>query len=586
MTPRHSCEYAEAEIRRPGGSNVFGHETPALAPLRCATAAIWLVLRQPVERLLSRLYKPREKRCAQARRVPAAVLRRERAPHRPIRRRRRLLGAFASNLTSQNQMKFDAKEVGRDSRAGTGEFLGAISLNEPYTRALLGPEAVLRPLGSVSEADLVAAKAVLDSLDVVMPMWAMEMAPFALGLPAHVLGPAYRITRSHSTASAGEVPPALIAELERRNRLDVQLYAHATHMHRARVGRAAQQLWPPPPRPPPRRRRRAVRRRSSCAPPPTLPTRCTRSPAAGRRSRRAARRADGAIRQQVRGGGVPGGGARRAGCRRTGRGGCCSTWRKARAAPGWSTACSPSADADGALPTDGDGADAAAERDGAAAPHARCRRSSCTGSTTRTTSPATSPCRRWRSCSWTRTRREAAAVLRLDPWAGRCRASTATRRVTSRRARLTDDFSYVRCPCVAPGVRRPRAPRARDGGAEVRRRPRHRSADGAGDARRRQRRASTRIRRPAARRRRRSRATPPRRSTCSPTTRGRSASRRRRVPLFAANLAEDMFYAGRPRPRRRAPAAQRSAPCAARLLFDAFSAFVDATTGHARARVG
>ena len=76
---------------------------------------------------------------------------------------------------------------------------------------------------------------VLDSLDVVMPMWAIEMAPFALGLPAHVLGPAYRITRSHSTASAGEVPPALIAELERRNRLDVQLYAHATHMHRARV---------------------------------------------------------------------------------------------------------------------------------------------------------------------------------------------------------------------------------------------------------------------------------------------------------------------------------------------------------------
>ena len=181
MTPRHSCGYAEAEIRRPGGSNVFGHETPR-SPLRCATAAIWLVLRQPVERLLSRLL--REKRCAHG---PAAY--RRRYCGESVLRIAQfggaagLLRAFASNLTSQNQMKFDAKEVGRDSRAGTGEFLGAISLNEPYTRALLGPEAVLRPLGSVSEADLVAAKAVLDSLDVVMPMWAIEMAPFALGSP-------------------------------------------------------------------------------------------------------------------------------------------------------------------------------------------------------------------------------------------------------------------------------------------------------------------------------------------------------------------------------------------------------------------
>ena len=153
-------------------------------------------------------------------------------------------------------------------RAGTGEFLGAISLNEPYTRALLGPEAVLRPLGGVSDADLVAAKAVLDSLDVVMPMWAMEMAPFALGLPAHVLGPA-SITRSHSTASAGKTHPALIAELERRNRLDVQLYAHATQCT-AHASAGRRRDWRPPPPPPSpapqQRRRRAVRRRSSRRP--------------------------------------------------------------------------------------------------------------------------------------------------------------------------------------------------------------------------------------------------------------------------------------------------------------------------------
>ena len=54
---RHSCEYLDAEIER-GVASLFGHETPVLAPLRCKHAAIWVVMREPVDRFLSRMFKP------------------------------------------------------------------------------------------------------------------------------------------------------------------------------------------------------------------------------------------------------------------------------------------------------------------------------------------------------------------------------------------------------------------------------------------------------------------------------------------------------------------------------------------------
>ena len=599
VTPRHSCGYAEAEIRRPGGSNVFGHETPALAPLRCATAAIWLVLRQPVERLLSRLYKPREKRCAHG---PAAYRRRY-CGESMLRIAQfggaaGLLGAFASNLTGQNQMKFDAKEVGRDSRAGTGEFLGAISLNEPYTRALLGPEAVLRPLGSVSEADLVAAKAVLDSLDVVMPMWAMEMAPFALGLPAHVLGPAYRITRSHSTASAGEVTPALIAELERRNRLDVRLYAHATHMHRARVGRAAQQLWPPPPPSPSPAPTTAPSRGATALElcpaadfadalhslSPLVPGAVSRSGGLGALTARYVSKFGAAVCPAAGAavGWPPSNRSRRLlfnmaeGTSGTRMVDCMLTKRGMRTAhfPQTATALTPRRNATGPL-------------------HACTRGAgnrSCTGEYDAYDFASDVPVPQVAQLLLeTHTAAQVAAVLTLrDPWGwAMSRVNGHSQSNKSESLRLTDDFSYVSVPCGCAWRPADRAPLEH---ATVERRY---GAD------------------PDTARRMAARATldgdsgvlldtytAPGCAPPTPLARHTAAAldllthnawtfcvaRRRRVPLFAANLAEDMFLTqGVPGRDDARPLLSTQPHARLDSLFDAFTAFVDATTGRASA---
>ena len=39
---------------------MFGFETPAMAPLACKNAVIWLAMRDPIERIISRLYKPKK----------------------------------------------------------------------------------------------------------------------------------------------------------------------------------------------------------------------------------------------------------------------------------------------------------------------------------------------------------------------------------------------------------------------------------------------------------------------------------------------------------------------------------------------
>ena len=54
---RQTCERVDADIALKKGS-LYGHETPVLAPLACQRAAVWVLMREPIERLLSRLYKP------------------------------------------------------------------------------------------------------------------------------------------------------------------------------------------------------------------------------------------------------------------------------------------------------------------------------------------------------------------------------------------------------------------------------------------------------------------------------------------------------------------------------------------------
>ena len=59
LSRRHDCQEIDAAIAR-GDGNMFGFETPAMAPLACKNAVIWLAMRDPIERIISRLYKPKK----------------------------------------------------------------------------------------------------------------------------------------------------------------------------------------------------------------------------------------------------------------------------------------------------------------------------------------------------------------------------------------------------------------------------------------------------------------------------------------------------------------------------------------------
>ena len=124
------------------------------------------------------------------------------------------------------------------------DTLGSASLNNVYTRSLLGPASFLRPLDDLRVADLDAAKVVLGGFDVVIPMWAMETLPFLLGLPVHVLAPTVSVHGSFSKASKASVSPELAVKLAKHNQLDEKLYAHAIELHRARLRERARLLWP------------------------------------------------------------------------------------------------------------------------------------------------------------------------------------------------------------------------------------------------------------------------------------------------------------------------------------------------------
>ena len=94
-------------------------------------------------------------------------------------------------------------------------------------------------MDDLGEPDLAAAISVLKTFDLVVPMWALETIPFALGLPDHVHGPVYRVHTTASRASTAVVSAELRDALGRHNKLDAQLYAHASQRYRTRVHQAA-----------------------------------------------------------------------------------------------------------------------------------------------------------------------------------------------------------------------------------------------------------------------------------------------------------------------------------------------------------
>lgn len=165
-------------------------ESPVMAALGCPHTAYWVVLRPPVERVLSRLYKK----------------------HWDVT-------VVMEMLTTTTWLRYDRR---------CKELSGSAALSNFYVRSLGGPDSYKLNLTAVGEEHYAFARRTLQSFDVALPLRNLSSLPRLLGLPAGVEMPE-EVNGTHSPAP--ETPdPQLLALLEERNQLDARLYDDVVEM--------------------------------------------------------------------------------------------------------------------------------------------------------------------------------------------------------------------------------------------------------------------------------------------------------------------------------------------------------------------
>jgi hypothetical protein len=161
-------------------------ENPPMAALGCPGVDYWVVLREPVSRILSRVYKKHWD-----------------------------TGLIKTALTQTVWLK----------EPRCKELSGSASLSNYYVRGLAGPDAFRQDLTKVNESHYHAALSALQKFTVVLPLSNLSSLPVLLGMPATVKVPV-EVTGQHA-----EVPDAVDEEMlkliQERNKYDIRLYAAA-----------------------------------------------------------------------------------------------------------------------------------------------------------------------------------------------------------------------------------------------------------------------------------------------------------------------------------------------------------------------
>ena len=172
-------------------------ENPPMVPLGCSGVDYWVVLREPVSRVVSRVYK---------------------------------------HGWDIQFVKAALRETIWLERSECYELSGSATLSNYYVRGLAGPGAFRRGLNGINETHYEAAYRALKRFKVVLPLSNLSSLPVLLGLPATVKVPE-EVTGHHS-----EVPTTpdteMVRLLQMHNGFDARLFADAERLFERALDRA------------------------------------------------------------------------------------------------------------------------------------------------------------------------------------------------------------------------------------------------------------------------------------------------------------------------------------------------------------
>lgn len=221
-----------SESIRPGGQRMtcrdalqtsyqlFAIENPVAIPWTCAGVAYWTVLRDPVSRFMSRMFRNTREGVMGLDGIPTVLQ--------------------ALNHTVLLHTSLDTP--------GMPEFSGTPTVDNWYVRSLNGPSVYRLGLGQITTDHLEIAIKRLSKMNVV-PIEQLSSPHFAslLGLPAvetRGRSSSFRTTR-FSTQESAQLE-YVMARLRHQNHLDLLLYNHSTQLFRERTVGLRESSSPPP----------------------------------------------------------------------------------------------------------------------------------------------------------------------------------------------------------------------------------------------------------------------------------------------------------------------------------------------------
>jgi len=212
--------------RRAEHYNFWANENVVRAPLDCERVEYWVVIRHPIERLISRLFKP--------------------GAHGRLH-----FLQFDEMQAALNRTVVFAPSSSRH------EFTGSAALNNWMVRSIAGPDVYRLPLGGVELEHLRRAERQLDRFAIVLPLANMSLLPAMLflryGKCVQALPPDTAQTNGGHSASSETIRAQKERALQNgefmgslwwHNALDLRLYESAQRLFHRRLWKGIDSLTP------------------------------------------------------------------------------------------------------------------------------------------------------------------------------------------------------------------------------------------------------------------------------------------------------------------------------------------------------